>query len=132
LSPSHFFLKQKHFIGSLHIDNMISQSHMQRIARNIIRNSMFVKQKEAVHISTGSEAVEFAEMMAFEAAMLGANPSINYASDKLTTKIYKNIKTKYLKNIPKLSKILAKKVDVQIYIDDSNPFLEKNNRQKGC
>ena len=103
---------------------MISDSQLQKTARNIIRKSMFVKEKEAVIISTGPQALEFAEKLAYEAAIIGANPTINYGSDKLNLKIYKDIDVKYLKSIPKLSRIITKKVDVQLVIDDGNPFLE--------
>ena len=103
---------------------MISDALMQKIARNVIRKSMFVKEKEAVVIRTGEKAVKFAEMLAYEAAIIGANPSINYASDELSLKIFKNLKIKFIKRIPKLSKYLAENIDVEIMLDDSNPFLE--------
>jgi aminopeptidase len=109
---------------------MISETRLQKIAKNIIVKSMYVKEKEAVVISAGSNSLNFAEKLAYEAAMIGANPIINYSSNKLSLKIYKDIKTKYLKRIPKLSKTFAEKVDVQIFLDDSNPFLEKKLPQK--
>jgi aminopeptidase len=102
---------------------MISPSEMQKIAKNIVGKSMNVKPKEAVSISTGPNSIKFAEMLAYEAAIIGANPSISYSSDELSLKIFQKINPKYLRTIPKLSKILAKKVDVEIMIDDSNPFV---------
>jgi aminopeptidase len=102
---------------------MISEKEMQKIAKNIVKNCMIVKPKEAVTISSGPDSIKFAEMLAYEAAILGANPSISYASDELTLRIYKDIDPKYLKTIPKLSKILARKIDVEIMLDDSNPFV---------
>ncbi|MFH1473767.1 MAG: aminopeptidase [Candidatus Aenigmatarchaeota archaeon] len=104
---------------------MISKAQMQRIARNIIRKSMYVKEKEYVVISSGSTSVKFAEMLAYEAAIIGANPSLRYASDELVLKIYKDTKLKYLKRIPKFSRFFAKNVDVEIHLDDSNPYIEK-------
>ena len=109
---------------------MISQSKLQKIAKNIINKSMFVKEKEAVVISAGPNSLNFAEKLAYEATIIGANPTITYGTDELSLKIYKNIKTKYLKRIPKLSRILARKVDVEIIIDDSNPFIARKLPQK--
>jgi aminopeptidase len=103
---------------------MISQPHLQKIARNIIRKSMFVKEKEVVRISTGPKALKFAEMLAYEASIIGAHPTISYCSDDLALKIYRGTKLKYLKRMPELSKILARKIDVEINIEDSNPFIE--------
>ena len=104
---------------------MISKTKMQKIARNIIRKSMFVKEKEYVVISTGPKSVEFAEMLAYEAAVIGANPSIRYASDELVLKIYQDTKLKYLTRIPKFTKFFTKNVDVEIHLDDANPFVER-------
>ena len=104
---------------------MISESHLQKIARNIIRKSMFVKEREVVKISTGPKALKFAEMLAYEASIIGAHPTISYCSDELSLKIYNGTDMKYLKRIPELSKILAKKIDVEINIEDSNPFVER-------
>jgi len=109
---------------------MISQAELQKIAKNIINKSMFVKQKEAVVISTGPNSLKFAEKLAYEAAIIGANPTITYGNDELSLKIYKDIKTKHLRIIPKLSKILAKKIDVEIIIDDSNPSIARKLPQK--
>jgi aminopeptidase len=103
---------------------MISEAQLRKISRNIIRKSMFVKPKEAVMIACGPNSLDFAEKMAYEAAIIGAHPTITYSSDDLTFKIYKDISNKYLKSVPKLSRIFAKKVDVQIFIDDSNPYIE--------
>ena len=103
---------------------MISESQLQKIARNIIRKSMFVKEKEVVRISTGSNAIRLAEHLAYEASVIGAHPTISYCSDELSLRIYNGTKLKYLKRIPKLSKILARKIDVEINIEDSNPFVE--------
>jgi aminopeptidase len=109
---------------------MISRSQLQKISRNIIRKSMYVKPKEAVVISAGPDSLGFAEKLAYEAAIIGANPTITYGSDKLSLKIYNDINTKYLKTIPKLSKIFAKKIDVQIVLDDSDPFIASKLPQK--
>jgi aminopeptidase len=109
---------------------MISQSQMQKIAKNIIKKSMFVKPKESVVISTGPNSLGFAEKLAYEAAVIGANPTITYSSDELSLKIYNDINTKYLKTIPKLSRIFAKQVDVQIVLDDSDPFIARKLPQK--
>jgi aminopeptidase len=104
---------------------MISPKELQKVAKSLINKTMVVKPKEAVVISAGPESIDFAEKLAYEAAIIGANPTINYSSDELALKIYKNINLKFLKTIPKLSKILAKEVDVEIMLDDTNPFLAK-------
>ena len=109
---------------------MISDSQLQKTARNIIRKSMFVKEKEAVIISAGPNSLDFAEKLAYEAAIIGANPTITYGTDELSLKIYNDTKMKYLKTIPKLSRIFAKKTDVQIMLEDSNPSVAKKLPQK--
>jgi aminopeptidase len=109
---------------------MISPARMQKIARNIIRKSMFVKEREYVVISAGPDSLGFAEKLAYEASMIGANPTIVYGSDNLSLKIYNDINIKYLKRIPKMSRIFAEKVDVQIMLDDSNPFIACKLPQK--
>jgi len=98
---------------------------LQRIAKNIINVNMNVKERESVIISAGPNSLDFAEALSFEASKIGAHPSINYSSDRLALKTYKTIDIKHLKHYSKLSEILAKKVDVEIMLDDSDPFLER-------
>jgi len=96
-----------------------------RIARNIVILNMNVKERESVLISAGPNSLEFAEELAFNASKIGAFPTIAYGSDKNALRTYKAIKTEYLKHYSKLSELIAKKVDVEIYLDDSDPFLER-------
>jgi len=103
---------------------------MQSIARNIINVNMNVKERESVVISAGPNSIDFAEAIAFEASKVGAYPSINYSSDRLALKTYKSANDRYLKHYSKLSEIIAKKVDVEIVLDDSDPFIEKQLPQK--
>jgi len=98
---------------------------MQRIARNIINVNMNVKERESVVISAGPNSIDFAEAIAFEASKIGAHPMISYGSDRLALKTYRILKTKYLKRYSKISEFLAKKVDVEIMLDDSDPFAER-------
>ena len=109
---------------------MISQKELQKIAKTIIKVNLAVKNKELVTISTGPNALDFAEALAYEVAIVGGQASISYGSDKLNLRIYKDIKTKFLKNKPKLAPTLARKVDVGIVIDDSDPFLARLLPQK--
>lgn len=97
----------------------------QKVAKRIINQNLFVKEKEMVIIFTGQKSLEFAEALAYEAAIIGAQPSIHYGSHKNALKIYKKINPKFLKNLPKLSDILSRKADVEIIIDESDPFIEK-------
>ena len=98
---------------------------LKRIARNIIQLNLNVKEKESVMISAGPNSLEFAEELAFTALKIGAHPTITYGTDKLALRTYKIIKTKYLKHFPELSEIITKKVNVDIHLDDSDPFLER-------
>jgi len=109
---------------------MLSEKELQRIARTIIHLNLGVKEKDIVTISAGPESLKLAEALAFEAARIGAQQSINYGSDELSLKIYKAINPKFLKNWPKLADVLSKLVDVSIVIDDSNPFLARQLPQK--
>ncbi|MEM5878901.1 MAG: aminopeptidase [Candidatus Aenigmatarchaeota archaeon] len=101
---------------------MLSEKEMQKIARNVIRTNLAVKEKDVTLISCGPKSLKFAEALAFETAKVGAQPTITYGSDELSLKIYKTIKVKFLKQWPKLADVLSKLVDVKIVIDDTNPF----------
>ncbi len=109
---------------------MVSYEKMKKIAKFIIRKSLDVKEKDVTLISCGPKSLQFAELLAFEAAQIGAQPTITYGSDKLSLQIYKTIKPKFLKNWPKLADILSKTVDVKIIIDETNPFLARQIPQK--
>lgn len=99
--------------------------NFEKIAKIIVNTNMELKRKDAVIISAGPKSLEFAEALAFECAKIGAHPSISYGSDKLSLKIYKTIKKNFLKDIPKLSGIIARRADAKIVIDEENPFLAR-------
>jgi aminopeptidase len=109
---------------------MLSEKEMQKIARNIVRVNLGIKEKDVTIISAGPKSLKFAEALAFEAARIGAQPTITYGSDELSLKIYKTINPKFLKNWPKLADVLSKIVDVRISIDEENPFLARQLPQK--
>jgi len=109
---------------------MLSQKKLQKIAKNIVNVNLGVREKDVTIITAGPKSLKFAEALAFECAMKGAQPSIQYGSDELALKIYKKINPKFLKNWPKLSDVLTKIADVEIHLDESNPFLEKQLPQK--
>lgn len=104
---------------------MLSEKEMQRIAAAVVKTNLAVKEKDVVLISCGPKSLKFAEALALETTRVGAQPTIIYGSDELSLKIYKSIKTKYLKQWPKLADVLSKLVDVKIVIDDTNPFLAR-------
>lgn len=109
---------------------MPSEKELQKIARSIINANLGVKEKDIVTISASTRSLKLAEALAFEAARIGAQPSISYGSDRLSLKIYKTIKPKFLKNWPRLADVLSKLIDVSIVIDESNPFLARQLPQK--
>lgn len=102
---------------------MVSEKKLQKISRIIINTNLCVKEKEVVLIYCGPNSLKFAEYLAFEAAKIGAQPTIVYGSDELSLKIYEAINPKFLKNWPRLGDALSRLVDVKIVIDDTNPFL---------
>jgi len=102
----------------------------EKIARNIIKINLGVKEKDVTLISAGPNSLKFAEALAFEAAKIGAQPTILYGSDELSLKIYKTIKPKFLRNWPKLSDTFSKLVDVKITIDETNPFIARQLPQQ--
>jgi aminopeptidase len=109
---------------------MLPFKEMEKIARNIVKVNLGVKEKDVTLISAGPKSLKFAEALAFEAAKIGAQPTIVYGSDDLSLKIYKSIKTKFLRNWPKLADVLSKLVDVKIVIDETNPFVARQLPQK--
>lgn len=112
------------------IKYMLSEKEMQRIARTIVNVNLGIKEKDIVIIDAGPKSLKLAEALAFEAARIGAQPHIGYGSDELALKIYKTINPKFLRNWPKLADVLSKIVDVDIHIDESNPFLARQLPQK--
>jgi len=109
---------------------MISDSRLQKIARKIVRVNMNIKEKDLTIIDAAPNSLKFAEALAYEAAIIGAQPSITYGSDELSLKIFRNINPRYLRNWPKLADTLSKIKDAEIIIDDSNPFIERLIPQK--
>ena len=104
---------------------MVSEKILKEVAKNIINVNLGVKEKDIVMISAGPNSLKFAEALAYEAAIIGAQPTITYGSDELSLKIYKDTDVKFLKNMPRLSDILSRVVDVSIIIDDTNPFVAR-------
>jgi len=108
----------------------LSSKELQRIAKTIVNVNLGIKEKDITTISAGPKSLKLAEALAFEAAKIGAQPAIFYGSDELSLKTYKVIKTKFLRQWPKLADALSKIVDVRIHIDDSNPFIARQLPQK--
>jgi len=109
---------------------MVSANKMQRVARNMVRVNFGVRPKDVVVISAGPKSLKFAEALAYECSMVGAQPHITYGSDELSLKIYKRINPKFLKFWPKLAAHDLKAVDVEMVLDDSNPFVARQLPQK--
>jgi len=104
---------------------MVSDKKMQRVARTMVRVNFGVKPKDVVSIIAGPKSLKFAEALAYECFMAGAQPQIGYGSDELSLKVYKRIKDKFLKLWPKHAASDLKVVDVEMVLDDSNPFVAR-------
>lgn len=109
---------------------MVSQKKMQKVAKRIVNTNFGIRQKDVVIISCGPNSLKFAEALAYECAIKGAQPMITYGSDKLSLKIYKKIKPEFLKFKPKLGYAHLDVVNVEMNIDDSNPFVARRLPQK--
>jgi len=66
---------------------MVSKKRLQKIAKTIVRVNFGIKPKDVVVITCGPRALKFAEAIAYECAMVGAQPTISYGSDELALKI---------------------------------------------
>ncbi|MGC8812141.1 MAG: aminopeptidase [Candidatus Aenigmatarchaeota archaeon] len=109
---------------------MVSEKELQKIAKTIIKVNLGVKEKDVTLINAGPKSLKFAEALALEASKVGAQPTIFYGSDELALKTYSSVKIKYLKNFPRLADVLSRIADVEIIIDDSNPFIARQLPQK--
>ena len=109
---------------------MVSRNKMQKVAKTIVNTNFGIRTKDVVVISCGPNSLKFAEALAYECAMKGAQPTIGYRSDELSLKIYKKINPKFLKFKPKLGYAHLKIVNAEMHIDDSNPFVAKLLPQK--
>ena len=109
---------------------MVSTSKMQRVARNMVRVNFGVRPKDVVVISAGPKSLKFAEALAYECSMVGAQPQISYGSDELSLRVYKRIPERFLKFWPKHAASDLKVVDVEMVLDDSNPFVARQLPQK--
>lgn len=105
---------------------MVSEKKMRRVARNIVHTNFGIKRGDVVVISAGPNSLKFAEQLAYECSIIGAQPSITYDSDDLSLKIYKKIDSKFLRQKPKLAYAHLKVVDAEMHIDDSNPFVARH------
>lgn len=105
---------------------MVSEKKMRRVARNIVHTNFGIKKGDVVVISAGPNSLKFAEQLAYECSIIGAQPSITYGSDDLSLKIYKKIDSKLLRQKPKLAYAHLKVVDAEMHIDDSNPFVARH------
>jgi len=109
---------------------MVSEKKIQKIAKTIVNVNFGIRPKDVVTISCGPKSLKFAEALAYECAIIGAQPSIDYGSDELALKIYKKINPKFLKFKPKLGWAHLKVVNAEMNIDDSNPFVARRLPQK--
>jgi len=103
---------------------------MRRVARNMVRVNFGVRPRDVVVIAAGPNSLKFAEALAYECSMAGGQPHIGYGSDELSLKTYKRIDPKFLKSWPKLAAHDLKVVDVEMVLDDSNPFVARRLPQK--
>lgn len=98
---------------------------MQQVAKNIVNTNFGIRTDDVVIISAGPNSLKFAETLAYECAIIGAQPTIKYESDKLSLQTYKKINPKFLTHKPKLGYAHLKVVDAEMNIDDTNPFLAR-------
>ncbi len=103
---------------------------IEKMAKKIIRENLFLKQSETLIIHSGPKALEFAEELAYQASLIGAHSFIIYSSSKLRYKIFRDINEKHLKKISSLNKFITKKIDAEIILDDSDPLTESKIPQK--
>jgi aminopeptidase len=108
---------------------MVSESKMLKVAKTIVRTNFNIKPKNVVLIDAGPNSLKFAERLAYETAMGGAQPLIVYGSDQLDLDVYRDINPKFLKNKPRLGYAHLKVVDAEVSLDDSNPFIAKHMPQ---
>ena len=101
---------------------MVSKKKMRRVARKVVHSSFGIKRGDVVVVSCGPNSLEFAETLAHECSIIGAQPMVTYGSDRWALKTYKKIDTKFLRLRPKLAYAHLKVVDAEMHIDDSNPF----------
>lgn len=104
---------------------MVSDKKMQRVARTMVRLNFGVRPKDVVVISAGPNSLKFAEALAYECSLVGAQPQISYGSDELSLKMYKRMPERFLKSWPKHAASDLKVVDVEMVLDDSNPFVAR-------
>jgi len=109
---------------------MVSKKKMQKVAKTIVNTNFSIRPKDVVIISCGPNSLKFAEALAYECTIKGAQPAITYGSDELSLKIYKKINPKFLKFKPKLAYTHLKVVNAEMHIDDSNPFVARLLPQK--
>jgi len=104
---------------------MVSKTKMQRVAKNIVHTNFSIKEGDVVKISAGPNSLKFAELLAYECAIIGAQPMITYGSDELSLKTFKKINSKFLTKKPKLGYAHLDVINAEMHIDDSNPFLAR-------
>lgn len=109
---------------------MVSKNVMQKAAKNMVRLNFNIKPKDVVLITAGPKSLGFAEMLAYECSMVGAQPTISYGSDELSLRIYKDINPAFLKQKPRMGYSNLKVVNAEMHIDDSNPFVARQIPQK--
>lgn len=108
---------------------MVSEKKMRKVAKNIVHTNFSISKGDVVNITAGPNSLDFAEALAYECSIVGAQPFIMYGSDKLSMDIYKDIDPKFLKQKPKLGYNHLKVVDAEMHIDDSNPYIARKMPQ---
>jgi len=104
---------------------MVSQKKIQKVAKTIVNTNFGIKPRDVVVISCGPNSLKFAEALAYECSIIGAQSTITYGSDELALKIYKKINPKFLKFKPKLGWAHLNVVNAEMIIGESNPFVAR-------
>lgn len=96
-----------------------------RLAEQVVGTNLRLEKGKSVIISTGRDALAFAEEIALACWRVGAQPMITYGSDELALRTYRGTNPAFFKLRTKLSRAIMESKDAQIILDEGNPFIEK-------
>ncbi len=106
------------------------QKKIRKIAKQIIKQNLSLKEGETLVIDAGPNSLEFAEELAYQASLIGVHAFILYSSSNLRYRIFKDVSEKHLKKISPLNEFIMKEVEAEIILNDADPFIESKIPQK--
>jgi leucyl aminopeptidase (aminopeptidase T) len=92
---------------------------LQELARRIVTQSAGVKEGEIVRISGIARDMELMENIAIEVDKVGGHSLLTVGSERMAKKYYAEVPEKYDSQEPKLGLALAKMVNVNIFVDNT-------------